>query len=202
MLKIISHFVIILLLSSEVQSIKTGEIEQQKIFEFFSSKIIQLRHIIQTPIKTIIPFLGIVALSTLWFHYRGDLYMMYPGTIFVYNIQYSTTWAAQQSIKALGSVVIFTILSYIFAEKFEEIDVAATNALARQKRSLTTSFEEGSFTADVLVPACDQLFQTKGIIKDFLLTVLGIVARWIFWGICYVVLPPLPPPGRYFGIPG
>ena len=200
MLKRISYFVMLMFLnlSGEVLAVKTGEIEPQKIFEFFSSKIIQIRHIIQTPIKTIIPFLGIVSLSTLWFHYRGDLYRQYPGTIFVFNIQYSTTWAAQQSLKALGYVVIFTILSYIFAEKLEEIDVMATNALARQKRSLTSSLEEGSFAAEVLVPACDQLFQTQGIFKDFLLTVLGIITRWIFWAICYVVLPPLPPPGRYF----
>lgn len=198
MMKIHNYFVILLLLSGNVQSITTGEIEQQKIFEFFSSQIIQIRHIIQTPIKTIIPFLGIVSLSTLWFHYRGDLYRMYPGTIFVYNIQYSTTWAAQQSIKALGYVVIFTILSYIFAEKLEEVDVAATNAMARQRRSLSSSFEEGSFTADVILPACNQLFQTQGIVKDFLITVLGIISRWIFWAICHIVLPPLPAPGRYF----
>ena len=101
MMKIRDYFVILLVLCGNVQSITTGEIEQQKVFEFFSSQIIQIRHIIQTPIKTIIPFLGIVSLSTLWFHYRGELYRMYPGTIFVYNIQYSTTWAAQQSIKAL-----------------------------------------------------------------------------------------------------
>ena len=198
MMKIRDYFVILLVLSGNVQSITTGEIEQQKIFEFFSSQIIQIRHIIQTPIKTIIPFLGIVSLSTLWFHYRGDLYRMYPGTIFVYNIQYSTTWAAQQSIKALGYVVIFTILSYIFAEKLEEVDVAATNAIARQRRSLTSSLEKGSFTADVILPACNQLFQTQGIVKDFLLTVLGIISRWIFWAICHIVLPPLPAPGRYF----
>ena len=198
MMKIHNYFVILLLLSGNVQSITTGEIEQQKIFEFFSSQIIQIRHIIQTPIKTIIPFLGIVSLSTLWFHYRGDLYRMYPGTIFVYNIQYSTTWAAQQSIKALGYVVIFTILSYIFAEKLEEVDVAATNAMARQRRSLSSSFEEGSFTADVILPACNQLFQTQGIVKDFLIAVLGIISRWIFWAICHIVLPPLPAPGRYF----
>ena len=198
MMKIRDYFVILLVLSGNVQSITTGEIEQQKIFEFFSSQIIQIRHIIQTPIKTIIPFLGIVSLSTLWFHYRGDLYRMYPGTIFVYNIQYSTTWAAQQSIKALGYVVIFTILSYIFAEKLEEVDVAATNAIARQRRSLTSSLEEGSFTADVILPACNQLFQTQGIVKDFLLTVLGIISKWIFWAICNIVLPPLPAPGRYF----
>ena len=198
MMKIRDYFVILLVLSGNVQSITTGEIEQQKIFEFFSSQIIQIRHIIQTPIKTIIPFLGIVSLSTLWFHYRGDLYRMYPGTIFVYNIQYSTTWAAQQSIKALGYVVIFTILSYIFAEKLEEVDVAATNAIARQRRSLTSSLEKGSFTADVILPACNQLFQTQGIVKDFLLTVLGIISKWIFWAICHIVLPPLPAPGRYF----
>ena len=198
MMKISSYFVMLLLLSGDVQSITTGEIEEQKIFEFFSSKIIQLRHMIQTPIKTIIPFLGIVSLSTLWFHLRGDLYNMYAGTIFVYNIQYSTTWAAQQSIKALGYLVIFTILSYIFAENLEEIDVAATNALQRQKRSLASSFEEGSFAADVILPACDQLFQTKGIVKDFILTVLSIISRWIFWAICYLVLPPLPAPRRYF----
>ena len=153
---------------------------------------------IQTPIKTIIPFLGIVSLSTLWFHLRGDLYNRYAGAIFVYNIQYSTTWAAQQSIKALGYLAIFTILSYIFAENLEEIDVAATNALQRQKRSLASSFEEGSFAADVILPACDQLFQTKGIVKDFILTVLSIISRWIFWAICYLVLPPLPAPRRYF----
>ena len=166
MMKIRDYFVILLVLCGNVQSITTGEIEQQKVFEFFSSQIIQIRHIIQTPIKTIIPFLGIVSLSTLWFHYRGELYRMYPGTIFVYNIQYSTTWAAQQSIKALGYVVIFTILSYIFAEKLEEVDVAATNAIARQRRSLTSSLEEGSFTADVVLPVCNQLFQTQGIVKD------------------------------------
>ena len=198
MMKIRDYFVILLVLSGNVQSITTGEIEQQKIFEFFSSQIIQIRHIIQTPIKTIIPFLGIVSLSTLWFHYRGDLYRMYPGTIFVYNIQYSTTWAAQQSIKALGYVVIFTILSYIFAEKLEEVDVAATNAITRQRRSLTSSLEKGSFTADVILPACNQLFQTQGIVKDFLLTVLGVISKWIFWAICHIVLPPLPAPGRYF----
>ena len=123
---------------------------------------------------------------------------MYAGTIFVYNIQYSTTWAAQQSIKALGYLVIFTILSYIFAENLEEIDVAATNALQRQKRSLASSFEEGSFAADVILPACDQLFQTKGIVKDFILTVLGIISKWIFWAICFLVFPPLPAPRRYF----
>ena len=198
MMKIRDYFVILLVLCGNVQSITTGEIEQQKVFEFFSSQIIQIRHIIQTPIKTIIPFLGIVSLSTLWFHYRGELYRMYPGTIFVYNIQYSTTWAAQQSIKALGYVVIFTILSYIFAEKLEEVDVAATNAIARQRRSLTSSLEEGSFTADVVLPACNQLFQTQGIVKDFLLTVLGVISKWIFWAICHIVLPPLPAPGRYF----
>ena len=198
MMKIRDYFVILLVLCGNVQSITTGEIEQQKVFEFFSSQIIQIRHIIQTPIKTIIPFLGIVSLSTLWFHYRGELYRMYPGTIFVYNIQYSTTWAAQQSIKALGYVVIFTILSYIFAEKLEEVDVAATNVIARQRRSLTSSLEEGSFTADVVLPACNQLFQTQGIVKDFLLTVLGVISKWIFWAICHIVLPPLPAPGRYF----
>ena len=195
MMRIPSFFVMLLLLSGDVQSITSGEIKQQKIFEFFSSKIIQLRHMIQTPIKTIIPFLGIVSLSTLWFHLRGDLYNMYAGTIFVYNIQYSTTWAAQQSIKALGYLIIFTILSHIFAENLEEIDVAATNALQRQKRSLASSFEEGSLAADVILLACDQLFQTKGIVRDF---ILGIISRWIFWVICYLVLPPLPAPRRYF----
>ena len=179
-----SYFVILLILSSEVHSIKKEEIEEQKVIAFFSSKTIQVHHIIQTPIKTIIPFLGIVGLSRFWFYYRGDLYNMQPGTIFMYNLFFSTTFALIQSIKLLANRIITTIFLYIFAEKFEEIDVAATNALMRQKRSLTGSFEEGSFMADVLIPAGDQLFQTKGIVKDFLLTILNIVSTWIFWGMC------------------
>ena len=197
-MRIVYILVTLLLLSGNIVSIKTGEIEEQKIFEFFSSKIVHIRHIIQTPVKTVIPFLGIVFLSTFWFHYRGVLYKRVPATIFVYNIQYSTTWAAQQSLKALGYLVIFTILLYIFAEKLEEIDVAASNAVARQKRSLAEDFEEGSFMAEVILPASNQLFETKGIFKDLLMTILGIITRWIFWAICYVVLPPLPAPNRYF----
>ena len=134
----------------------------------------------------------------------------------MYNLQFSSTWAAQHSIKNLGYAVIFTIFSYIFAAELQEIDTVKyftevrnwTNfllqTLSRVKRSIESEFssvQEDTFLDSVIIPACKQLFETKGIVKDFITSILVMISKIIFWVICNTILPPLPNPGRYFHIP-
>ena len=49
-----------------------------------------------------------------------------------------------------------------------------------------------------IVKILNQLFQTKAIFSDLVNTCLVIIAKWIFWAICYLILPPLPLPSNYF----
>ena len=67
--------------------------------------------------------MGVWVLSIVWFWIRGDLFPRDPRVLMMYNLQFSTTWAAQHSIKNLGYAVIFIIFSYIFAAELQEIDV-------------------------------------------------------------------------------
>ena len=52
-------------------------------------------------------------------------------------------------------------------------------------------------TKNVFIEACNQLFEAKAVYKALLGAILGAISRLIFWGICYVVLPPLPSPLVY-----
>ena len=89
------------------------------MFDYF----VQVRHMIQTPIKTVIPFLGIFLLGTVWFAIRGPYYIMNAYVIFVYNIQFSATWAMMQTIKQFGYTLIHSILLIIFATVLPEIEM-------------------------------------------------------------------------------
>jgi len=139
-------------------------VDKEKIFDFFSSTLIQVRHVIQTPIKTIIPFLGIFLLGAAWFVIRGPDFVFNAFVIFVYNIQFSTTWAMMQTIKQFGYTIIQSILLIIFSAVLPELEV--TNS--RQKRHaleiLSTSKDES--LADVILPALKQLFETKAIFRN------------------------------------
>merc|ERR1712098_919199 len=141
-----------------------GEVDKEKIFDFFSSKLIQVRHVVQTPIKTIIPFIGILLLGSVWFLIRGPNFMMNAHVIFVYNIQFSTTWAMMQTIKQFSYTLIHSILLIIFSSVLPEIEM--TNC--RQKRhalaALSTSNDD-TF-GDVILPALKQLFETKAIFRN------------------------------------
>ena len=194
-------FVMIILFSLEALSSKPiEEVDTVKVFEYFGSKIIQIRHIIQTPLKTVFTLIGIIIVAMAYHLLRGEGYMHRAQVIFMYNIQYSATWAAQQSLKALGYTVVSTIIYTTLAKELGELEtsfVNINNVMQRQKRHVEDSAEVESFYQDVLIPACNQLFQTKGIFGDLLHGLIGILVRWIFWGICYLVLEPLPAPARY-----
>merc|ERR1719158_1047752 len=164
-------------------------VDKEKIFEFFSSKLIQVRHVIQTPIKTIIPFLGIFLLGAVWFVIRGPDFVLNAFVIFVYNIQFSTTWAMMQTIKQFGYTIIQSILLIIFSAVLPEIEV--TNSRQKRHALETLSPSKDSF-ADMILPAMKQLFETKAIFSDLVGTFLGIIVKWIFWLIAYTILPPMP----------
>ena len=88
-----------------------------------TSSIFQIKFIIQAPLKGYFSWMGVWVLSIVWFWIRGDLFPRDPRVLMMYNLQFSTTWAAQHSIKNLGYAVIFIIFSYIFAAELQEIDV-------------------------------------------------------------------------------
>ena len=87
-----------------------------------------MKSIIQAPLKGYFSWLGVWVLGIVWFWIRGDLYPRDPRVLMMYNLQFSTTWAAQHSIKNIGYAVIFTIFSYIFAAELQEIDTVKYSA--------------------------------------------------------------------------
>ena len=97
----------------------------------------------------------------------------------------------------LGYTVVSTIIYTTLAKELGELETSFVNNNNVMPRHVEDSAEVESFYQDILIPACSQLFQTKGIFGDLLHGLIGILVRWIFWGICYLVLEPLPAPARY-----
>ena len=76
------------------------------------------------PLKIWTSFLAIVVLSIPWYLIRGERYLTdgRGSAIFTYNVQTSTTWAAQHTIKNLGYASIYAVLVQILGLGLDEIE--------------------------------------------------------------------------------
>jgi len=192
--------------------------DHQGVLDHFRSRIKQARHLIQATVLWGASALAFLFWGGVYEHVRGDLYNYNPNTTVLFNYVMSDTIAAQNMIKTIGGGSVAALLWHLVSSlgapipfpegdspppKFPDIirkpraaepenSASEDTTKRRRKRSLLYEEPYDDYYEDVFIIACNELFQPNGILRVFIINTLLLTAQFVFWGFCWVVLPPLP----------
>lgn len=184
----------------------------QLLKAYFGNPGIQVRHIIQAPLKGFLGFLGTIFFGKIFELCQGEDYNYDPKAVSIYNAYASTTSLTINIIKNFGLTAALIILWWTLALLFPPLcikdhelvidNIGAINpwtdcGLSRLGNDKYEDFSDidtditddpGYNKYDIIITALNQIFLPFSIVRELVATVMGLSSKFLFWAIVPGVL--------------
>jgi len=177
---------------------------------YFGSPGIQVRHIIQAPLKGFLGFLGTLFFGTFFELCQGEDYNYDPNAVSIYNAYASKTSLTISIIKNFGLTAALVILWWTLALLFPPLcvkddelvidEIGAINpwtecGLSRLSKDEDFSDIDTDITDDpdynkydIFIIGLNQLFLPFSIVRELVATIMGLSSKLLFWAIIPAIL--------------
>jgi len=176
-------------------------VHSQLLHAYFGSYGIQMRHIIQAPLKGFLGFLGTLFFGTIFELSQGEDYNYDPKAVSIYNAYASKTSLTISIIKNFGLTASLILLWWSVALLFPPLCLkdgvlvpdnigaigpgtsCGLSRLSKEEDFSDIDTDVDKNVYDIIIAGMNQLFEPFAIVREIVATVMTLSSRLLFWAI-------------------